>query len=61
MMNDSRKPNCKVVVEDEKKLRLAIYTLTSVKKGTELRFDYNDTTVFWRKVSITTICINHEQ
>ena len=52
MINDSSKPNCKVVVEQHEELKLAIYTITDIKKGLELRFDYNDKTVFWRKVSI---------
>lgn len=54
MLNDSRKPNCKVVVEQKEEgddLKLAIYTLKAICKGSELRFDYNDRNAFWRRVS----------
>ena len=54
MLNDSRRPNCKVVVEElDNQVMLSIYTLTSISKGEEHRFDYNDKEAFWRRVSIS--------
>jgi SET domain-containing protein len=52
MINDSRKPNCKVVVEQKEEIKLAFYTIKDIKKSQELRFDYNDKTAPWRKVGI---------
>ena len=53
MVNDSRKPNCKVVAEEKNdgNVKLAMYAIQYIKEGSELRFDYNDQSVFWRRVS----------
>ena len=61
MINDSHnKPNCKVqVIDDEGKPRLAFFSLKHIGENTELRFDYGDKTVHWRKVSITTFFVKY--
>lgn len=53
MVNDSRKPNCKVVAEEKNdgNVKLAMYAIQYIKEGSELRFDYNDQSVFWHGVS----------
>ena len=58
MMNDSRKPNCKVVVNQDEELKLAIYAIANIKKGSELRFDYSDKSAYWRRVSNNYIQFN---
>lgn len=49
MINDSHlAPNCKVVAEEGAKL--AIYTIRNIAEGEELRYDYKDSSAFWRRV-----------
>lgn len=49
MINDSCKPNCKVIVEETtyNEPKLAEYTIRLILKGEVLRFDYKDLTALF--------------
>ncbi|KAL4234518.1 hypothetical protein ACF0H5_006161 [Mactra antiquata] len=51
MINDDhKKPNCKVVVEDnDGRPSLTIYSIRQITKGEEICFNYQDSSVPWRK------------
>jgi hypothetical protein len=57
MINDEhKKPNSKVVVEDNNgQPSLCIYSIRRILRGEEICFDYNDPSVPWRKVCIDNV------
>jgi SET domain-containing protein len=59
MINDDhKKPNCKVVVEDnDGRPSLTIYSIRQITKGEEICFNYQDSSVPWRKVCINKVDI----
>ena len=51
MINDSKRPNCKVKVLSGNVAKLGIFAIKDITRDSELVFDYGDPSVPWRKVS----------